>query len=86
MKAKVKICWGSIKAWMEGGRRGEVDGRVKECGSVESSYSERVKGGMLEESMELVAGWGGGQREYRKSQGKQNEGLCGRERCRSGTQ
>lgn len=44
-----------------GGRKtrgGEVDGRVRECGSVESSYSERVTGGgLLEESVELVAGW-----------------------------
>lgn len=60
VEAKVEICWGSIKAWMEGGRRGEVEGRVKECRSVESSYSERVKEGMLEESVELVAGRGGG--------------------------
>lgn len=30
VEAKVEICWGSIKAWMKGGRRGEEGGRSEE--------------------------------------------------------
>lgn len=58
MEAKVEICSGSIKAWMKGGRRGEVEGRREEKGQEVDAQREggvkKVAG--VEGSVELDEG------------------------------
>ncbi|KAJ4944486.1 hypothetical protein JOQ06_013029 [Pogonophryne albipinna] len=49
VEAKVEICPGLIKAWMKGGRGGEVEGRDEGRGRVKK-WSGSKKGVELEES------------------------------------